>query len=130
MIYSGIFIFLIERISVKILFVHLLHRKGSNVLAHLDDISESCIEKTGFYLRNCSGHENRLQHGIIRTNCVDCLDRTNTAQFAVGKHALGHQVSFFILSLCKQDVCIIQRIIFTILWNLNNNSGTRRIYGE
>ena len=33
-----------------------------------------------------------LQTGIIRTNCVDCLDRTNTAQFAVGQCALGFQL--------------------------------------
>lgn len=25
-----------------------------------------------------------LQHGISRTNCVDCLDRTNVAQFGIG----------------------------------------------
>jgi len=34
----------------------------------------------------------RRQHGVVRTNCVDCLDRTNTAQFAIGKTALGMQV--------------------------------------
>ena len=33
------------------------------------------------------------QHGVVRTNCVDCLDRTNTAQFAIGKCALAFQVS-------------------------------------
>ncbi|XP_063990283.1 polyphosphoinositide phosphatase [Diachasmimorpha longicaudata] len=33
-----------------------------------------------------------VQTGIIRTNCVDCLDRTNTAQFAIGKCALGYQL--------------------------------------
>lgn len=27
-------------------------------------------------------------------NCVDCLDRTNIAQFVVGKHVLGLQVCF------------------------------------
>ena len=27
-----------------------------------------------------------------RTNCVDCLDRTNTGQFAVGQCALGLQL--------------------------------------
>ena len=32
------------------------------------------------------------QTGIVRTNCVDCLDRTNTAQFVVAKCALGLQV--------------------------------------
>jgi hypothetical protein len=25
-------------------------------------------------------------------NCVDCLDRTNTAMFAIAKCALGYQV--------------------------------------
>ncbi|KAK2719450.1 polyphosphoinositide phosphatase-like isoform X2 [Artemia franciscana] len=33
----------------------------------------------------------RLQTGIVRVNCVDCLDRTNTAQFVVGKCALAFQ---------------------------------------
>ena len=33
-----------------------------------------------------------LQNGICRTNCVDCLDRTNTAQFVFGKRVLGHQL--------------------------------------
>ena len=32
------------------------------------------------------------QRGVVRTNCVDCLDRTNTAQFAIGKCALAFQV--------------------------------------
>ena len=32
------------------------------------------------------------KNGVLRTNCVDCLDRTNTAQFMVGKCALGFQV--------------------------------------
>ena len=33
-----------------------------------------------------------LQTGVVRTNCVDCLDRTNTAQFAIGKYALAYQL--------------------------------------
>jgi hypothetical protein len=33
-----------------------------------------------------------LQHGIVRANCVDCLDRTNVAQFGLGKAALGWQL--------------------------------------
>ncbi len=32
------------------------------------------------------------QTGVVRVNCVDCLDRTNTAQFAIGKCALAYQV--------------------------------------
>jgi len=33
-----------------------------------------------------------LQNGVCRTNCVDCLDRTNAAQFVFGKRAFGHQL--------------------------------------
>ena len=33
-----------------------------------------------------------LQNGVCRTNCVDCVDRTNAAQFVFGKRALGHQL--------------------------------------
>ena len=29
---------------------------------------------------------------MLRVNCVDCLDRTNTAQFIVGKTVLGQQL--------------------------------------
>lgn len=32
------------------------------------------------------------QKGVIRTNCIDSLDRTNAAQFFIGKSALGHQL--------------------------------------
>ncbi|KAK6011824.1 hypothetical protein OSTOST_23078, partial [Ostertagia ostertagi] len=33
-----------------------------------------------------------IQHGISRTNCVDCLDRTNVAQFGIGRVALACQL--------------------------------------
>ncbi|CAI5957071.1 unnamed protein product [Closterium sp. NIES-64] len=34
----------------------------------------------------------QLQQGIVRTNCLDCLDRTNVAQFVFGREALAHQL--------------------------------------
>lgn len=60
------------------------------------------MSKTGLYLNNGPPINNAVlekvtekrsfQTGAIRVNCVDCLDRTNTAQFAVGKCALAYQV--------------------------------------
>ncbi|XP_076766881.1 polyphosphoinositide phosphatase FIG4 isoform X2 [Xylocopa sonorina] len=52
-----------------------------NELSYVEDKVRQCLDKRG-----------TLQTGIIRTNCVDCLDRTNTAQFAIGKCALGFQL--------------------------------------
>ncbi|EDL04967.1 RIKEN cDNA A530089I17, isoform CRA_b [Mus musculus] len=85
--------------------------KLCNVLDRLNVIAESVVKKTGFFVNRpdsyCSilrpdekwnelgGHvipTGRLQTGILRTNCVDCLDRTNTAQFMVGKCALAYQL--------------------------------------
>jgi len=43
-------------------------------------------------VKECFARKGIMQTGIIRTNCVDCLDRTNTAQFAIGKCALGFQL--------------------------------------
>lgn len=36
--------------------------------------------------------EARYQSGVMRTNCIDCLDRTNVAQYAYGLAALGLQL--------------------------------------
>ncbi|XP_019459121.1 PREDICTED: phosphoinositide phosphatase SAC2-like isoform X2 [Lupinus angustifolius] len=33
-----------------------------------------------------------LQAGVLRTNCIDCLDRTNVAQYAYGLAAFGSQL--------------------------------------
>ncbi|XP_019181071.1 PREDICTED: phosphoinositide phosphatase SAC1 isoform X2 [Ipomoea nil] len=34
----------------------------------------------------------QFQSGVLRTNCIDCLDRTNVAQYAYGLEALGRQL--------------------------------------
>lgn len=34
----------------------------------------------------------KLQSGTVRINCIDCLDRTNVAQFCVGLAAMGNQL--------------------------------------
>lgn len=34
----------------------------------------------------------KFQRGVLRTNCIDCLDRTNVAQYAYGLAALGRQL--------------------------------------
>ena len=41
---------------------------------------------------NHSVKELMFQRGVLRTNCIDCLDRTNVAQYAYGLAALGHQL--------------------------------------
>ncbi|XP_074591509.1 phosphoinositide phosphatase SAC2-like [Curcuma longa] len=51
-------------------------------------IAQKKISDSGIFLAKLI----RLQHGVLRTNCIDCLDRTNVAQYAYGLAALGHQL--------------------------------------
>ncbi|KAG6855864.1 hypothetical protein H0H87_009899 [Tephrocybe sp. NHM501043] len=87
--------------------------KTQDVISYLEDIAEESISMTGFFHSGPEPYSHflqaldstddsslpppprstiLLQNGICRTNCVDCLDRTNAAQFVFGKRALGHQL--------------------------------------
>jgi len=63
------------------------------VIETLEAIAEEIMQKTDFF-RNGVDEDGtaHVQNGIARTNCIDCLDRTNAAQFVIGKRALGHQL--------------------------------------
>ncbi|XP_076885758.1 phosphoinositide phosphatase SAC2-like [Bidens hawaiensis] len=89
--------------------------KSTNVLALLGKVATYALNLTGYFycqvvpnskskeLLNCSRDDNnnadkfsfkppKYQTGVLRTNCIDCLDRTNVAQFAYGWAALGRQL--------------------------------------
>ena len=67
--------------------------RDQDVIGTLENIADDVIKLTGFF-HNGDGTEHpiRVQNGVARTNCIDCLDRTNAAQFVIGKLALGHQL--------------------------------------
>lgn len=59
-------------------------------MGSLAKFAENFVQKTGLFCKD--SNDVSFQTGIVRVNCVDCLDRTNTAQFAIGKTALAHQL--------------------------------------
>ncbi|AEO55169.1 hypothetical protein MYCTH_2298714 [Thermothelomyces thermophilus ATCC 42464] len=67
--------------------------RDQDVIGTLESIAEEVLNTTGFF-QNGDGHTSpiRVQNGVARTNCIDCLDRTNAAQFVIGKRALGYQL--------------------------------------
>uniref|UniRef100_A0A2C9JCI4 SAC domain-containing protein n=1 Tax=Biomphalaria glabrata TaxID=6526 RepID=A0A2C9JCI4_BIOGL len=86
-------------------------RKDADVMLRLNRIARYCMKQTGFFLsvqpsqaqyllidpqlqslKGVWGPLGCKQSGAVRTNCVDCLDRTNTAQFALGRSALAYQL--------------------------------------
>jgi phosphatidylinositol 3,5-bisphosphate 5-phosphatase len=67
--------------------------RDQDVIGTLEGIAEEVVTTTGFF-HNGDGKNfiPTMQNGIARTNCIDCLDRTNAAQFVIGKRALGYQL--------------------------------------
>ncbi|KAI9827261.1 MAG: phosphatidylinositol-3,5-bisphosphate 5-phosphatase [Thelocarpon impressellum] len=67
--------------------------RDQDVIGTLEVIAEDVVQTTGFFHNgdfDTTGPQ--MQNGVARTNCIDCLDRTNAAQFVIGKRALGHQL--------------------------------------
>ena len=66
--------------------------RDQDVIGSLEAIADNFVPKTGIFRNGSNTEELELQQGIVRTNCIDCLDRTNAAQFVIGKKAFGHQL--------------------------------------
>nr|XP_017234341.1 PREDICTED: phosphoinositide phosphatase SAC2-like [Daucus carota subsp. sativus] len=88
--------------------------KTMNVLLILAKLAEQALKLTGiFYCQAQSSSKRKeifnwfssensersniikasFQNGVLRTNCIDCLDRTNVAQFAYGLVAFIRQLN-------------------------------------
>jgi phosphatidylinositol 3,5-bisphosphate 5-phosphatase len=90
-----------------------------NVMGTLEEIAKEVMQQTGFF-HNGDGHTTpiRMQNGVARTNCIDCLDRTNAAQFVIGKRALG--VQLHALGIMSDDVVRYDTDaanLFTHMWH-------------
>ncbi|RPB29412.1 hypothetical protein L211DRAFT_864066 [Terfezia boudieri ATCC MYA-4762] len=67
--------------------------RDQDVIETLEEIADQVLKTTGFFHNGYNPEKpSSMQNGVCRTNCIDCLDRTNAAQFVVGKRALGHQL--------------------------------------
>ncbi|CAI5986869.1 unnamed protein product [Closterium sp. NIES-64] len=61
-------------------------------LSVLDDQISKDMETQGFFLQGMDGTVQKQQHGTVRTNCVDCLDRTNVTQSWFARHVLEDEL--------------------------------------
>ncbi|GAU29818.1 hypothetical protein TSUD_223640 [Trifolium subterraneum] len=50
------------------------------------------LERNGYLLLNEKGEKMKEQLGVVRTNCIDCLDRTNVTQSMIGRNMLEYQL--------------------------------------
>ncbi|XP_012373323.1 synaptojanin-1 isoform X1 [Octodon degus] len=74
----------------------------------------------GFFYFN--GNEvQRCQSGTVRTNCLDCLDRTNSVQAFLGLEMLTKQLEALGLAEKPQLVTRFQEV-FRSMWSVNGDS--------
>ena len=50
-------------------------------------------EQMGYFLLTRDGALLSVQEGVFRTNCIDCLDRTNVVQSMLAKRVLSEALS-------------------------------------
>eukprot|EP00474_Spongospora_subterranea_P010789 CRZ11247.1 hypothetical protein [Spongospora subterranea] len=72
-------------------------KAGGNIIEDLRSIVKQKVERIGFLVHNSVQTQTRtspkrIQSGIFRINCVDCLDRTNVAQFCVIRECLSEML--------------------------------------
>lgn len=68
----------------------------------------------------------REQRGTIRTNCLDCLDRTNCVQTFLGLDVLVEQIQCLSFSDKKQAQSRFEEV-FRQMW-VNNGNEVSKIY--
>jgi hypothetical protein len=61
-------------------------------LSQLYEQIKDYLEKHGYLLLNEKGDKIQEQDGTVRSNCIDCLDRTNVTQSMIGRRILESQL--------------------------------------
>jgi hypothetical protein len=84
----------------------------------IDSFGETVVEK---------GIATQIQTGIIRTNCMDCLDRTNVSQSAIGQYVLQKDLESegFHIDLLHDEATQW----FNTLWADNGDAVSRQYAG-
>lgn len=94
----------------------------SKLIEHLD----RTFEAQG-YLWICNETVLSRQKGVYRTNCIDCLDRTNVVQSAFARHMLNRQLLAVALFNPSEQGRTTIDVVFNDMW-ANNGDAISRSY--
>ncbi|XP_050977738.1 synaptojanin-1 isoform X5 [Labeo rohita] len=79
------------------------------------------LEECGFFYYSGDAGIQRCQSGTIRSNCLDCLDRTNSVQAFIALEMLPKQLEDMGLTEKPQLVARFQEV-FRSMWSTNGDS--------
>ncbi|XP_041022381.1 phosphoinositide phosphatase SAC6 [Juglans microcarpa x Juglans regia] len=96
------------------------------------------LERNGYFLLNEKGDKLKEQLGVVRTNCIDCLDRTNVTQSMIGRKMLEFQLRRLGIFGAEETISSHQNFDekFRILWANHGDdisiqySGTPALKGD
>lgn len=100
------------------------------------DLAERFFQRdfaNGAFFESTSSDNKHLQSKFIRTNCMDCLDRTNSVQAFIGIEMLKYQLAKWVQ---KESELSKFREVFRQIWILNGDNiskiyaGTNAIQGR
>ncbi|KAG9287679.1 hypothetical protein G9A89_000091 [Geosiphon pyriformis] len=86
----------------------------------------------GYFWKDGQEHVNLWQKGIFRTNCIDCLDRTNVVQSAFGRQVLTLQLlRLGVADILDKGISHYQNFetTFNNVWANNGDSISREYAG-
>ncbi|KAJ7944064.1 Phosphoinositide phosphatase family protein [Quillaja saponaria] len=96
------------------------------------------IDRNGYFLLNEKGDKMKEQLGVVRTNCIDCLDRTNVTQSMIGRNMLEYQLRRLGVFGAEETISLHPNLdeSFKILWANHGDdisiqySGTAALKGD
>ncbi|KAM3250196.1 phosphoinositide phosphatase SAC6 [Capsicum chacoense] len=107
-------------------------------LSILYDQIEDFFIKNRYSLLNEKGEKVEVQLGVVRTNCIDCLDRTNVTQSMLGRRMLEFQLRRLGIFDAEETISTHPNLdeSFKILWANHGDdisiqySGTPALKGD
>ncbi|KAM7516026.1 hypothetical protein LguiA_005609 [Lonicera macranthoides] len=99
---------------------------------------EDFLSKNRYLLLNEKGEKVESQLGVVRTNCIDCLDRTNVTQSMIGRKMLELQLRRLGIFDAGETISSHKRFddCFKVLWANHGDdisiqySGTGALKGD
>lgn len=86
------------------------------------------LERMGLFHRDSSGRVVSNQIGTVRTNCLDCLDRTNLVQSFIGRYFMSKMLRTFNVSWDEKENVILEKI-FKEAWASNGDAVSLQYAG-
>ncbi|KAG4087950.1 phosphatidylinositide phosphatase SAC1 [Neocallimastix lanati (nom. inval.)] len=118
-----------ETYKGKITYVHFdLRKECSNMrwdrISFLVDKIKDELNKQGYYHKNINGEIVQTQSSVCRTNCMDCLDRTNVVQSYLARRILTIQLRESGILGPQQEIEEFKNFInmFNNVWTDNANA--------